>query len=380
MDARRSFNTQWLPAVLVAALFLVVLRAQLSTHNHDPSYFISIGGYYVVRADDVPPNVRIIPASSGYDGQFFYQLALNPFAPQEVNAGLTIGNGPYRHQRIIYPLLVWLCAFGNRDLIPAALVIVNYLALCGLAWLGGRFAQLHQCHALWGALFALYPGFLFTLTRDLAEILAAVFLLAGLLSLQQSSSSWRSAVWLALAVFTRETTVLAVLALACASIVGNVPIHRRTIGIPLCTFGAWQVFLWAKWGQLPVLAGGHNLGFPGGGIITFLNSLQIGNLMHGVWLLELIALLFVAVATTVALRTTNDIVPYKLMGAGYGLLVVMLTRHVWVEDLAFMRAATELYLLGLVLMIANRHLSLLASAATMMMSTWVLVFFTRLDW
>jgi len=76
-------------------------------------------------------------------------------------------------------------------------------------------------------------------------------------------------------------------------------------------------------------------------------SLTVGNLMHGVWIVELIEVMVITVAAAVAFCTINDFVPYKLMWLGYGLLVLLITRHVWIEDLAFMRASLNSIYLAL---------------------------------
>lgn len=380
MKVARKTDTPWLAALTVALLYLAVLWAQLSLHNQDPSYFIHIGDKYVLRPDKTPKNIHIFPDSTGYDGQFFYQLALNPFSPQAVNAGLMLDNGSYRHQRILYPLLAWLLSFGNRDFIPAMLVMVNYLALCGIAWLGGRYAQLHQRHALWGCLFSIYPGFLFTMTRDLTEIISVLFLLAGLISLQRSPSRLHTTIFLTMAVLTRETTLIAVLALGFALILRKEYWRWPIVATPIAVFGAWQVLLWIKWGKLPVLTAGLLLGIPGNGVWAFIKSLEFDNGLHRIWMIELVYLAVIAIAALVAIRAAKDCLSYKLMWASYGILVLAMTQYVWTEDIAFMRASSEFYLFSFVLIVAAARSRLLIPTAVSTLIIWTLVFFTRLSW
>lgn len=366
-------------------IFLAVLVAQLSAHNYDPSYFIAIGDRYIRQPEDLPRNVQVLPDSAGYDGQFYYQLALDPFAPQAVNAGLSISNGPYRHQRIIYPLLVWLFSFGNPALAPAMLLLVNYLALCLIAWLGARYAQIHRRHALWGLLFPLYPGFLFTLTRDLTEIVAVLFLLAAMVALYRSSSPLLSTLFLTLALLTRETALLAALAAGIGLIIERTTTPRQwarllPVAMPLGVYGIWQAALWEKWGVPPVLAGSQNVGLSGQGLLSFIRTLQIGDPLHRIWIVELAFLALIAGAALYALRTTRLPLSHKLPWLGYALLVLSLTRRVWVEDIAFMRAAAEFYLFSLILIIPALRLSLLAIVATGTAVTWRIVYSIRLDW
>jgi len=353
---------------------------QLNIHNFDPSYFISIGDRYIVEPENVPDNLHILPDSSGYDGQFYYQLGLNPFSPQAVNGGLSISNGPYRHQRIVYPFLAWLFSGGNSERLPTTLLLVNYVALVALGWMGAQYAQWHQRHALWGLLFALYPGFLFSLTRDLTEILGAMFLLASIICLARSSGSIGPAILLTLAILTRETTLLVVMALAVAFILTKRYRRWPVIVMPLILFALWQIGLGIKWGEVPILAGQQNVGNPGQGFVTFVRSLERTNFMHQVWLLEIGMVVIFAAAAAYSLRITTDLLSHTLSWLAYGLLVLSLTQHVWVEDLAYMRAITEFFLFSLLLILAGLPTQGLIILAASLSATWVVVFLTRLNW
>lgn len=386
MSARivNCIDRPWIAVLFVAIIMVNVMGLQLSAHDWDPSYFIAIGDRYIRQPDQLPDNVHIMPNSSGYDGQFYYQLALNPFSPQAVNAGLSISNGPYRQQRIIYPLLVWLLSFGNRELVPTMLVVVNFVALCIMSWLGARFAQLHERHALWGTLFALYPGFLFTITRDLTEIVGAMFLLMAILALYHKMSNTICALLFALAMFSRETAIIPIAALGVALILNKRDrwIGLQVVAIPLVYFGIWQGALWSKWGRLPILAGGHNIGVPGAGIVEFIRSLDLGFKLHRTWSSEfgLVALIML-LAAVVALRKSNIPLWLKLMWLGYAVLALSLTHHVWIEDIAFMRALSEVYLFSLMLVIASGvGRGILTSVGAGTVIIWTLMLIRRLDW
>ncbi len=377
MTTARNLDTPWFAALLIAAVYLLVLLLQLSVHGQDPSYFIDIGDWYTSQPESIPPNLHISQNSTGYDGQFYYQIALSPFSPQEINAGLRIDNGAYRHQRILYPLLAWLFSFGNRDFIPAILLLLNYFGLCAIAWLGGRYAQMHDSHALWGCLFGLYPGFLFTLTHDLTEIFGVLFLLAGIISLERSPRNGYTWLILTIAMLAKETTLLAVIAL------GIVLTRKReywrwpTVLVPLAAYAAWQLALWTKWGEPPVRTAGILMGFPGRGFMDFVRTLDPGNSMHGTWVIEL---LYLAGMLLAAFRVKKDVVEYKLMLAGSGLMIIALSSHVWIADVAYMRAASEFYLFSLILVLLAARYNLISRVAICTVMAWAIVLFTRLNW
>ena len=138
----------------------------------------------------VPPSLTVQPPSPGYDGQWYYRLALDPFLTQASDHGVHLPSPPYQQQRLLYPLIVRLLSLGRPSLVPPLLILVNFLALCPLGWVGGAYSQSLGRHALWGIAFALYPGFLLSLSRDLTEVLEVSLLLSGLLLLRRQRHFW----------------------------------------------------------------------------------------------------------------------------------------------------------------------------------------------
>ncbi len=80
-----------------------------------------------------------VASTYGYDGQFFYRLALNPVNFSRTAYGITMDR-PYRYMRIGYPALTWLVSAGQHFLVPVMLVAVNIAAIGAIGYLGGLFA------------------------------------------------------------------------------------------------------------------------------------------------------------------------------------------------------------------------------------------------
>ena len=124
--------------------------------------------------------------SDGYDGQFYYRLSLDPFTTRNTDFGVTLDDPAYRQQRIFYPFLVWMFSGGGRFGVPLQMIVVNFVALIWIGWIGANFAQRVHRHAWWGLLFPLYPGFILSLSRNLTEILQTALLLSALYFLQNA--------------------------------------------------------------------------------------------------------------------------------------------------------------------------------------------------
>jgi hypothetical protein len=237
------------------------------------SRFILVGMHFATPSQ-LPPGMPVAK-TYGYDGQFFYRLALNPLNFGHTAYGITMDR-PYRFMRIGYPALTWLLSAGQHWLVPVMLVAVNIAAIGALGWLGARFALDGGRHALVGLLVPGYFGLITSLSRDTAEPLAAACLLAGLLAIR-ARRPVLAAFFLAYGALTRETVMVAVAAIAILRVIGVLR-HRIHQGhgvrpgrddlawvIPAAVFTAWEVVVKLATGSIPLLAdGGRNAGTPSG--------------------------------------------------------------------------------------------------------------------
>ena len=166
----------------VTAAAVAAARTAVVGHG-DIARFILVGSRFVVPAGRPMP-VPVVNGT-GYDGQFYYRLALGPlnFAPHA--AGIQLDSAA-RFGRITYPVLAWALAGGRASLVPWTLVAVNVLGLGALGWLGALFARQCGRSAYWGLMLPAYFGFVWSLSRDLTEIVESALLVAGLLAVRRS--------------------------------------------------------------------------------------------------------------------------------------------------------------------------------------------------
>jgi hypothetical protein len=330
---------QALTAVLLVALVYVALACRvLGQHGWDPVFLVRTGGY---------------------DGQFAYRFALDPLSNERTLYGITLDRPAYRQQRILYPFLVWMVSLGGRaSLVPASLLAVNLLAICVMAAIGAAIARDLGLHGAWGAAFALYPGFMVSAMLDLNEIVAGTLLLAGLLMIRRQRIGAAAAL-LALAVLARETTLLAALAYLPWAIRPELKARRMLVwAAPLVTYAIWQIVLRQRWGEFPIRAGEVNMGAPLMGLISFVGSvLKFQGKFDVRWLVELsgLAMFAGAAAWAVAgkIRDWSGFDGYvSTAWLLYGGLALAFSREIWSNDWAFLRALSEFYLLGVIVLMS----------------------------
>jgi hypothetical protein len=370
-------------ATLAAAAFTLV-RWQTWAHGHI-SRFILVGRHFATLSQ-LPPGMPVAK-TYGYDGQFFYRLAINPLNFHHTAYGITMDR-PYRYMRIGYPVLTWAVSAGQHFLIPVMLVAVNIAAIGALGYLGAVFAAQGGRHALAGLLMPGYFGLLTSLSRDTAEPLAAVCLLAGLLAIR-SRRPVLAAALLAYGALTRETVMVAVAAIAILRMIGMLRGRARpgredlAWAVPTVIFAAWQVVVKAGTGSIALLAdGGRNAGAP---FIAPFEAFR-HNLAHihlhqfeqfDLWFLELAILVCFSVAALLCLRATRAPGHERLAFVLYLVEICVVTPSTWNSLDADMRSFIEVYLLAVIILlgIPRRTLGtwLLPSMAALTMPALIVI-------
>ncbi len=369
---------------ITAAAYLLFIVLRLALSGYDPSHFVTAGDRFCDPAL-VPENLSVLNDSAGYDGQFYYRLALDPFTSKQTDFGITIDDPGYRQQRILYPLTVWAVSLGRPELVPSAMILVNYLAICLMGWVGGLYARSMGRHALWGLAFAFYPGFLLSLARDLTEVLSASLMLTGLL-LVRRERHLSAALLLSLATLARETALPAAAGLVLIWLYEKLKNKSKQGAapllflLPLIFYSLWQVWLFQQWGALPLLSRDELTGSPlpfSDFITSFLHNASLETHHQRLWFAEMCFLTAFAVTALYSLRSSSARPHEKLSWLLYGVLVSTLSRLIWVEDWGFMRILSEFYVLGTIVILGSQSklkLPVFACAALL----WLILFSIRL--
>ena len=192
---------------LFFTIYLALSLAAIAQYNFDISYFVGAGDAFV-RADELQIPIHIRPMAAGYDGQFYYRLAIAPFDAARHAYGVVIDLPTIRMQRILYPLLAHFLSFGSVQMIPMVMWGIN---IAGLGLIGVFSARLSQHLKISGTaawMIMVWPGLIITLSCDTTEITALSLLLAALCA-YFADRIWLYAVLATLTSLTRETSILA---------------------------------------------------------------------------------------------------------------------------------------------------------------------------
>ncbi len=313
---------------LIAFVLLCLFDLKvLSSHDWDPKAFIleRESGRPITQDWDI-----------GYDAQWYYAIALDPFG-----AGPRLDQPAYRYQRIVFPLLTRALSFGQPQLVPWAMMLLNLIAsalACGiLAYL----LQRRGVSPYIALILPLSVGYLFAIRVDLLEPLALALALSGWLAYELEKRTLAIALF-ALGGLTKEFVLAFPAALIVWEAMRIEP--KRAAALALGTAGpylGWALFLLIVFGttekgiaqRFPIL-----LPFSGLRYLTDPPS----RLLVVLWVLLPAIVGGVLAILTVRRYPTEDRGRDALLILANVALIAFMPRLTWIDPLAVLRVGLGL--------------------------------------
>lgn len=249
------------PTLATLALTAALMALYVSKHGGHPSALLCAGAN---RAGQPPYEAVTAPGGpNGYDGQFYYAIARNPW---RIHDGELIDNPAARHQRIFYPALCWLCSGGHARVLLWIMPLVNLLAVGGLAALGAWFAVCHGRSAWWGMALPVSLNAGLPALHNLTDPVATLALAALLAAWMVRGPAWLLALCATAALLGREQNLVVVGILALAGLYRRRGPAVVALSASVLLWAAWVVALRVGYGAWPFLAGAGNFDAPLAGI------------------------------------------------------------------------------------------------------------------
>jgi hypothetical protein len=281
------------------------------------------------------PALRATPHSvvegSGYDGQFYAQLALDPML-RDPSIATALDGPAYRARRMLLPWTAHLLGLGNPFWVLQAYALLNVISWLALAWLllrwlppGGMRSTLAWMACLAG------DGLLASVRMSLTDGPSMLLLAMSVAAIERNRHGIATAL-LGLAGLTRETNLV-----GAAILTPDKRLQKRTLLFTTIRAAAvaaplflWIVYVWSV-GYSPTDVGASNFALPLTGFVDKW-ALTIRELANGsnplarLSLFPLIALTTQAVFLIVHREWRNA---WWRIGIAYLLLVAVLGGNVW---------------------------------------------------
>jgi hypothetical protein len=380
--------TPILPLVAVAAMLLLMAQVYYNVQR----YYTKLGYKGIAAFADIGlisgthlglSDLVMNHNPTGFDGQFFYFIALDPKQPficaerpRPANCALDSAFGEVRSERILYPYMAGVLTLGAPQLVPYTLLLVNFAAILLTAWLVGRLAVQAGASVWMGAAAGLFCGEVLGFLRDVADPVAVFWVILAIYLLRKERYLWMS---LAIcgALLTREQLILTVPLLFLPLIAGR---RWFTLGLGLLLglgpFVVWQIVLRVMWGRWALASGDT----AGAGVAQ-----GIGLPFHGLWdartrpqfgLIVAFVVIPLVLATVIALAHIWRAGPRHLLvdpvpaiAILYALLLSLTSRILWGDMWTPGRLAALAVVIGVILVSELPSPSLRASYATLLSIT-----------
>ena len=295
---RPAFNCETLPfavnlfhrppmiryAYCIAAVLFVALVGSKFDRQTGFTSLIRFGETWQNRRLHSLENLPIatVEKSSGYDGQFYAQIALDPLL-RDTELNRAIDAPAYRARRILTPAVAAVLGAGNAWWTLQVYALLNVISWFALAWLLRTWIAGNDWtgFARWGAcMFSL--GVLDSVRQSLVDLPALLLLSLAIRASTRVQPS-KSILWLAFGNLAKETTLIGTVAL-CIIGYSNGSRWRRTFLlslIPALPLLAWWLYVDHRFSAIPSTEGLGNFTWPLLGLFvqvkSCLHELLLGN-------------------------------------------------------------------------------------------------------
>lgn len=281
-----------LSLVFLGSIFYLALYLAKFNFNFSSTILLSeksFNNYSQIFDQDGTRGV-VVYNNDGYDGQYFYINALNNLKTPE-SFELTL-----RYQRIIYPALALLLAFGNISYLPFVLILINLAAVVLSSYFLVLILRKYNANLNLIYLWSFNIGMILCLARDLTSPLMFLFLITALYFIENKKMLFASVLFL-LAALTRETALTIIIPSLLFFIWKKELKTASILFLSLIFYFAWQLYLYLQFGAWPIFMTGSQISFPLWGFLLHLkNIFSVGNLLSAKFIWEASSLLILVFA------------------------------------------------------------------------------------
>lgn len=344
--------------LIAASVFTSAAVQEASRYGGNYSGFLHLSKAWAVKAPFLRERsdlaARLVQFDDGYDGQFMYLMAFDPwlqrFADSPERYGEVVDAPPYRYGRIGFSALTRVAARQEPDRFPLTMLLLILGSHLVLGAALAALARRHGCSPLAGLIYLAVPGFLASLVFALPESLAAAAVVCGLLALD-SRRRFLAAGCFACALLVRETAIVLIAALILGAMPrGDWRPRLLLVGTACVPVAAWRTYVGWR------LVAAHGLGafLPNPGDLTVpfagLDRLMRAGLSGTQPAPEVLAavaypLLLAAGLGLAVWALIARLTPLAIAAVVYGAIAVSLNyEQIWSHVPSGERGTTELYL------------------------------------
>lgn len=319
---------------IATCLFLALVAAKFSPQTGFTS-LIRFGETWESRRNPALTQLLVatVPNSSGYDGQFYAQVALDPLL-RAPNTRTALDIPEYRARRILGPAIAAAMAVGDPWWTLQIYALLNVACWLGLAWTLYKIMPESDwaSFARWtGCMFGM--GVLESVRQSLVDLPAMLLLTLAIIAHNHARDT-RTTIWLGLSNLAKESSLLGMLALNVDGWRWPFTTRKKAIIAIAATVPiiVWSIYVNSRFSNSTGTTGAGNFTWPLLGIVQQ-TGVCIAEIAKGNWdgrySMGLLATIGLSTQAWVLWRRPEFQSSWWRVGAAYAVLILFLGPWVW---------------------------------------------------
>ena len=247
--------------LIIGVVYIALILLFISKFNFNLSSTIELSKNHIMEYTGKIPPGTILHKNNGFDGQYYYMIALNPSLEK-------IHTSPNFLQRVFYPMLAKVLALNITSLLPLSFIVINLASILISSYVLMLLLKKYNANINLVYLWALNVGFLISITRNLTEPLMVCFIVLMIYFIEKGNH-YLAATSLALAILTRE---LALTIYAAVLLYFLIKIDFKKFAlyfISIIPFSIWEYYIYLKTGYLALFVSAGAVSFLPKGILGY---------------------------------------------------------------------------------------------------------------
>lgn len=289
------------------------------------------------------PNIKFVERI-GYDGQFFFYAAQDPFGRKGVWKNLD--SPSYRYQRMFYPLVLNILYGGDKDRLPYLMAGLNLAAVLGTFLIMYFLARRMGAAWPWTIFFFFNFGMFKPIFIGLCEPLANFLLALSLYLVVLRRFPW-ALLSMSAMVLTKEYYTLVPLFGAAVGWLKRLR-EKWWFAPPVLIAVAWQFYLYSHFGRFAFQQSQRNISWPLQELLHHLLTTPV--FKDKIFCVGVLA----TVAVTIWLLWRNPRRWDTWLLAAFLIMPIIGGRAIWESDVSFVRVFSPAFLIYLLVLFKER--------------------------
>jgi hypothetical protein len=248
-----NINEEYRNLIIIGVFYVIFLLLFIGKFDFNPSATVEFSQKFKNDLNISLPNLSmpsdvVIYQNDGFDGQYYYTLALNHSLYNLKNMPM----GANFIQRLLYPLLALVLSLGFAPLLPIMFIIINIMAVLISSYILMLLLKKYSANLNWVFLWSFSVGLLITASTDLTEPLMLVFIALSVYFWEQNKH-YLATIFLSLSFLTKELAIAFYAAMLLYFIIFREWKKLLIYSLAIIPFCIWELILFLNLGTIPIL-------------------------------------------------------------------------------------------------------------------------------